>query len=255
MADMGNTGGDPSTLEEDLGDPVEDPDGEDENVKVTLPPDHAPTRGGPSPAPACRAALEQATQLFPARSRASDGIMGDPAHQKRKSDHNLGNAFDLTHDPAHGCDAHGLVEALRQRRDPRVKYIISNARIWNPSIKMDWRPYSGSNPHNKHAHVSIHEGARGDTSAWWGPVEPPPPRNRCPFPDHPELEEGAQGDIVRHLQDLLSKSGHPAAVDGVFGAGTLSAVRAFQQAKGLGVDGIVGPNTWNGVHEVVNEHI
>jgi peptidoglycan hydrolase-like protein with peptidoglycan-binding domain len=34
-------------------------------------------------------------------------------------------------------------------------------------------------------------------------------------------------------------------VDGVFGAGTNSAVRSFQSAQGLGVDGIVGDNTWN----------
>lgn len=258
MTDLGSTGGDATSLEEDLGDPVEDPDGEDENVKITLPPDEDEglEHAGPGPAPACKVALQEASQRFPNRNRASDGIMGDPAHQKRKSDHNVGNAFDLTHDPANGCDAHALVETLRQRRDARVKYTISNARIWNPSISMDWRPYKGSNPHRKHAHVSIHAGARDDTSPWWGAPSPPrPPSNRCPFPQHPQLKEGAKGDIVRHLQDLLSKSGHAAAVDGAFGPRTRAAVRRFQQSRGLGVDGVVGPNTWGRVHEVVNEHI
>lgn len=254
MTDLVDTGGGASA--EDLGDPIEDPDGDDEDVKTTLPPgeEEGLEHAGAGPAPACRAALDQATQLFPSRSRASDGIMGDPSHQKRKSDHNQGNAFDLTHDPANGCDAHGLVEGLRQRRDPRVKYIISNARIWNPSIKMDWRPYNGSNPHRKHAHVSILTSARGDTAPWWGPVHRDPPKP-CPFPEHPELKQGAQGDIVRHLQDLLSKSGHPVGVDGDFGQRTDEAVRGFQRARALRVDGVVGRNTWSRVHEVVNEHI
>jgi hypothetical protein len=120
-----------------------------------------------TPAPTCVAALKEATALYPNRSRLSDGIMGDASHALSTSDHNLGNAFDLTHDPAHGCDAHKMVEELKQKKDSRVKYIISNGRIWNPSISPDWRPYWGINRHTKHAHVSIYTESRNDLRAWW----------------------------------------------------------------------------------------
>jgi len=145
-----------------------------------------------TPAPTCVAALREATVLWPSRSRASDGIMGDASHLLSRSDHNLGNAFDLTHDPAHGCDAHRLVEQLKQRGDPRVKYIISNGRIWNPSISPDWRAYWGINRHTRHAHVSIHVWARDDTRSWWTPaVEELPPT-----PTTEELEDMSK---IAHL--------------------------------------------------------
>jgi hypothetical protein len=48
-----------------------------------------------------------------------------------------------------------------------VKYIISNRRIFNPSVSLAWRTYTGSNPHDHHMHVSILSTARDDTHAWW----------------------------------------------------------------------------------------
>jgi peptidoglycan hydrolase-like protein with peptidoglycan-binding domain len=42
----------------------------------------------------------------------------------------------------------------------------------------------------------------------------------------------------------LNKFGYGLTVDGSFGSGTVSAARAFQSAHGLGVDGQVGPQTW-----------
>lgn len=61
----------------------------------------------------------------------------------------------------------------------------------------------------------------------------------------PVLEEGDRGAAVRDLQAGLRKHGFdPGAVDGIFGPRTEAAVRAFQSARGLQVDGIVGPKTW-----------
>ena len=59
------------------------------------------------------------------------------------------------------------------------------------------------------------------------------------------LRKGANGDEVRELQTMLAALGYEAgAVDGVFGSATESAVRAFQAAQGLTVDGICGTATW-----------
>ena len=61
----------------------------------------------------------------------------------------------------------------------------------------------------------------------------------------PTLRKGGQGDEVADLQMLLSaKYGAGLDIDGVFGAKTEAAVKAFQQAHGLTADGVVGPKTW-----------
>lgn len=123
------------------------------------------------PAPAARAALEQATRRWPNRSRVSDGIVADQAHRLRVSDHNPDRqgyccAFDLTNDPAHGCDAHALAEELRRRRDSRVKYLISRRRITGPP-RWAWSHYDGPNPHESHIHVSITQEQKMSTAQWW----------------------------------------------------------------------------------------
>ena len=61
---------------------------------------------------------------------------------------------------------------------------------------------------------------------------------------YPELQEGATGEIVIQLQDLLTKAGSRLRIDGYFGLGTRNAVRAFQKRNSLKVDGIVKSDTW-----------
>lgn len=59
------------------------------------------------------------------------------------------------------------------------------------------------------------------------------------------LRRGDRGSDVSTLQTALIRAGYaPGRVDGVFGANTEDAVRQFQRAMGLTVDGIVGPRTW-----------
>jgi putative chitinase len=60
----------------------------------------------------------------------------------------------------------------------------------------------------------------------------------------PALKLGSSGPDVKAVQQKLKNLGFdPNGTDGNFGPGTDKAVRAFQQAKGLGVDGKVGPGT------------
>ena len=51
---------------------------------------------------------------------------------------------------------------------------------------------------------------------------------------------GSKGDAVRAAQKALGGL----VVDGIFGAKTLDAVKAFQMSRGLASDGVVGPRTW-----------
>ena len=58
------------------------------------------------------------------------------------------------------------------------------------------------------------------------------------------LAWGSTGTDVRKVQQLLSRWGYyDGAVDGVYGRQTYDAVRYFQRANGLGVDGKVGSET------------
>lgn len=62
-----------------------------------------------------------------------------------------------------------------------------------------------------------------------------------------QLSKGSKGNAVKALQTLLIGYGYScgkSGVDGSFGGDTLSAVKKYQKAKGLTVDGVVGAKTW-----------
>ena len=118
--------------------------------------------------PAAIAVLRQATAISPLRMKASDGLLPSNAHLKQSptSDHNTGLAVDLTHDPKHGIDCEDIFEKLKE--DKRVKYLIFKGKIWSKEkSKLGNRQYTGSNPHNKHLHISIESTSAADTSPWF----------------------------------------------------------------------------------------
>lgn len=99
--------------------------------------------------------------------------------------------------------------------------------IWGPDTEAKVRQY-------QQAHGLAADGVVGP--ATWAAMKSgshPKPAN------HRMLAMGSRGDDVKWVQNRLK-----VPADGIFGAQTQQAVRAFQQRKGLSVDGVVGPATW-----------
>lgn len=108
---------------------------------------------------------KQLDELFPNRSKVSDGSIGDTSHSARKSEHNPDSqgrvcAIDITfdNDPSDGVgvDCNWLADVLVANKDPRIKYIIWNKEICSSKQSpWQWRSYHGKNPHNHHLHISV----------------------------------------------------------------------------------------------------
>ncbi len=67
---------------------------------------------------------------------------------------------------------------------------------------------------------------------------------------YPELRQGSKGVYVLIAQDGLNTLGYRAgSLDGIFGTQTRNAVIAYQRAKGLNPDGIIGCVTWRSLQQ------
>ncbi|WP_393055455.1 GH25 family lysozyme [Streptomyces sp. LN549] len=58
------------------------------------------------------------------------------------------------------------------------------------------------------------------------------------------LKAGMKGRAVTALQHQLRDNGYQVSADGVFGRTTETRLKAFQQARDLGADGVAGARTW-----------
>lgn len=66
-----------------------------------------------------------------------------------------------------------------------------------------------------------------------------------PFVQTAVLRQGASGGEVKELQRRLKEWGYySGSVDGIYGKGTVAAVKAFQKKNGLKADGIAGIETY-----------
>ena len=62
--------------------------------------------------------------------------------------------------------------------------------------------------------------------------------------DMPLIKRGSKCEAVKKLQQILNTKGYKLSVDGDFGPATEAAVKAYQKANHLEVDGEVGEKTW-----------
>jgi hypothetical protein len=133
---------------------------------------------------------EDFNTLAPGRDKASDGWIGDTAHQEEVSDHNPDETGSV---PIHDADRVNEVHAIdvdddlrtfgltmemvvqfllgrcRSGAERRFRYIIYNRRIWEASNGWAQREYTGSSPHTEHAHFSFsYDSSReADVSTYW----------------------------------------------------------------------------------------
>lgn len=123
--------------------------------------------------------------LFPKRSKISDGWIADADHATRDSDHNpwvkdgdvgVVTAQDITEDSEGGHTeiVDWAFSVIIKNRDRRVKYLIHEGKILRsydkPGIPAwTWSPYTGTNAHVKHGHISVNsDKASYDSTAPWG---------------------------------------------------------------------------------------
>jgi len=180
--------------------------------------------------------LEEINDAAPRRSKISDGSIGDQAHRQRVSEHNPDRygvvaARDYTHDPVHGADMARLSKFLVTYPHPALWYVIFQGRIANRKTGFRWTAYTGPNRHDHHMHVSTGPHPAYDDGHAWGAAL----AWRAPQ----QLRIGARSEDVAFLQRMLK-----VPRTNVLDATTLAAVRKYQAAHKLTVDGIVGPKTW-----------
>lgn len=146
--------------------------------------------------PAALSLLAEFNEAFPSRDRASDGTVGDLAHQGSASDHNpdetgnTGGVEDADNlNETHAVDIDKdlrragwtmercvsiILARCRSGAERRLRYIIFRRRIWSASNNWRQEAYRGANPHDKHAHFSLRYGSGGgagnpeNTTSPWG---------------------------------------------------------------------------------------
>jgi hypothetical protein len=128
-------------------------------------------------------------ELAPHRDKASDGSIGNLAHQQESSDHNPDetgrtpssdadkvnevHAIDVDndfHEPGWTMDraVQIIVTRHREGRDDRLQNVIWNRRIWSRSWGWTARAYNGASAHTEHAHFSARytTAQEQDTRPW-----------------------------------------------------------------------------------------
>lgn len=188
----------------------------------------------------------------PATPAVAWGTIGDLAHQSGTSDHNpavypaLGPtpvvcAHDFPHAPALGLDGHAFTEALRQSRDRRIAYVIFDGRIFSSTVRpWEWRPYSGSDQHRDHWHVSVVHTAAADSTDPWrmpGATTGDIMANTWTFADQPAADQwrisqnAGAAFLTGQARDTVLAIAAARAADASTGVNQLLAAAAAEQTR------------------------
>ena len=137
-------------------------------------------------------------------------------------------------------DMPDVVCCVFQRRNGRMQHTglhIGGGKVIHCSAGVQW----GDTSDKAWTHYAIPAGLyTAEEIAAAGKPDPEKPTETVVF----NLRRGSRGSDVTRLQTALSAQGYDCGTaDGIFGAKTEAAVRAFQQANGLTVDGIAGKAT------------
>ena len=142
-------------------------------------------------------------------------------------------------------DMPDVVCCVFQRRNGRMQHTglhIGGGKVIHCSAGVQW----GDTSDKAWTHYAIPAGLyAAEEIAAAGKPEPEKPDTSKPTESVVfNLRRGSKGADVTKLQTALNALGYDCgAADGIFGAKTEAAVRAFQKAKGLTVDGIAGKAT------------
>ncbi len=131
-------------------------------------------------------------------------------------------------------------------------------RLWDRPLYPLGQTYGGANRREVLRFRRFAESYGGLAASWWdwqetsptgwsalGATLAGPVFGYRPVTSHPVLKRGSRGDLVVWAQSHLRAAGQPQLpVTGIFGKQTRAAVRAFQEAQGLAVDGVIGTTTW-----------
>ena len=192
---------------------------------------------------------DECNAYAPNRSKAMDGWIGDSAHAARPSRHNPNNfgvvcALDITHDPAGGMDVHALARRLVKHPHPDLTYVISNRQVARRSNGWVWQTYTGSSPHDKHAHFAVGLGPDSEPT--------PPYDDVTPWGVAPEMEEDMNDVQAKQLEELRTviapKQSYVSAITNALLIGDKAGAKKlndeFWQKWPSGVSGL--PRGWSG---------
>jgi hypothetical protein len=112
---------------------------------------------------------------------ASDGTVASKGHDQTSpnSDHTVwpktgsGTVYAIDFTEAGGLSVDAVGEAIRLSKDPRCKYLIHDKRMFSSYATSTfpawtWRPYTGTNGHIDHGHLSVHHtpALANNTNPW-----------------------------------------------------------------------------------------